>query len=202
MGLGECVRENGVEPERYYRSWGGKPSTLILRHRDHTIDAVTKARYHRFLSGHLSIQFPTRAEESADEGAADEVYQSAVKWLLNKTRDTKEYALLFKENVSYGFRRNSTAIRPAAISIGVASAVYPILSNGVITSACSFSVDGLAKISGAEWVSVATSLGMCAVWLVFFTEESVKRAAYTYAETLLRACDTLPPAQTASTRSE
>jgi hypothetical protein len=27
-------------------------------------------------------------------------------WLLTQTRDTKTFSILFRENISYGFRRN------------------------------------------------------------------------------------------------
>ena len=39
--------------------------------------------------------------------------------------------------------------------------------------------------------SLIVSVVLIVSWLFFFTKSSVRTAAFTYAETLLRACDTL-----------
>src|SRR3954463_13984193 len=47
----DLCRESGKRLEqKMYCEWGGKPSTQLLRHRDSTIEGVTKRRYHTFLS--------------------------------------------------------------------------------------------------------------------------------------------------------
>lgn len=137
------VRELGKRLENsLYEGWGGKPTTQMLRHRDKTIDPVTKARYHTFCAKHLGVKFPTKAEEEADPVAADDMYQSATKWLLDQTRDTKKFQLLFDENVAYGFRRNCLGIKPFAIVISVVMFLWPLWTGEV------FSVHGFnfAKI--------------------------------------------------------
>ncbi|MEO8274487.1 MAG: hypothetical protein ABI620_10510, partial [Chloroflexota bacterium] len=77
-------REMGrrLEPN-LFEAWGGKPSTQLLRHRNSTIDSVTKKRYHTFLATKINTAFPDEAQEKANPIAADEVYQSAIRWLLN-----------------------------------------------------------------------------------------------------------------------
>src|SRR5712691_10712930 len=95
-----------LEP-KLYREWGGKPTTQLLRHRDTTLDPVTKRRYHAFLGAKIKEQFPEREKELSDAKGADDLYQSGVRWLKAKTHgDTN---LLFKENIAYGFRRNALA---------------------------------------------------------------------------------------------
>jgi len=58
----------------------------LLRHRDKTIDAITKRRYHSFLATKINHAFPDEAQERNNPDAADEAYQSGIRWLLNHTR--------------------------------------------------------------------------------------------------------------------
>ena len=110
------VRESGKRLEdSLFAEWGGKPTTLILRHLNETIDPVTKARYHAFLSEQINTRFPSKMDEEADPDAADATYQSAAKWLLDQTRDREKFALLFQENIAFGFRRNCLGIKPFAV---------------------------------------------------------------------------------------
>ena len=106
-----------------YREWGGKPTTQLLRHRDNTIEGVTKQRYHAFLAGKINVPFPDKNQEANNSVAADEVYQSGVRWLLNHTRpeDNKKFELIFKENVAYGFRRNALGVKPLGLVISAGS---------------------------------------------------------------------------------
>ena len=76
--------------EKLYREWGGKPTTQILRHRDGSIDSVTKRRYHAFLAAKINAAFPDTKQEKNDPAKADEAYQSGARWLLDHTRRRKE----------------------------------------------------------------------------------------------------------------
>jgi len=87
--------------------WGGKPSTVKLRHRD-----TTNQRPHeRTLPRHRASaaarsQVPNATEETADPVAADSVYEAFGDFLRERTRDTKKCRLVFEELMNYGFRRN------------------------------------------------------------------------------------------------
>src|SRR4051812_45725115 len=49
--ISNVCREFGKRLEiKLFAAWGGKPSTQMLRHRDRTIDRITKQRYHSFLA--------------------------------------------------------------------------------------------------------------------------------------------------------
>src|SRR5271163_4898840 len=79
-------REMGKRLEgRLYREWGGKPTTQLLRHRDDTIDSVTKRCYHAFLAARINAAFPDTEQEKSDPAKADETYQSGARWLLGHT---------------------------------------------------------------------------------------------------------------------
>ena len=58
--------------ERLFQRWGGKPTTQLLRHRDKTIDAVTKRRYHSFLASKINHSFPDEEQERNNPEAADQ----------------------------------------------------------------------------------------------------------------------------------
>lgn len=186
------VRELGKRiEESLFREWGGKPTTQLLRHRDNTIDPITKARYHLFLAKHMSIAFPTNAEEEADPTRVDDVYQSATKWLLDRTRDKKTFELLFEENIAFGFRRNCLGIKPLAIVICVVTFVWPLFLTNIFSKG-GLNIEKISSLSNGAWVSLGVSLLMLLIWVFFFTKETVKTAAFGYADFLFRACDILP----------
>jgi len=181
--------------ERLYSTWGGKPSTQLLRHRDPTIEGVTKRRYHAFLAGKINVPFPDKDQEASDPAAADDIYQSGVRWLLNHTRpeDGKKFDLLFKENVAYGFRRNALGVKPLGLILAVASLSWVLLAERILLSPDHRFVDTAAfsQMPEPAIASLVVSAIMVVVWVLFFTKASARTAAFTYAETLLRACDTL-----------
>jgi hypothetical protein len=178
-------RENGL-----FVAWGGKPTTQMLRHRDTTIDPVTKARYHSFLGKRLGVAFPTGERELGDPGAADEVYASGARWLLDRTRDTHKFPLLFKENVAYGFRRNCLGLKPLAVVIACGSILWVLLALNVVT-ARGIHAEGLLALPASARATIAVSVVLLIVWVLFVTKRTVRTAAFMYADLLLRACDVL-----------
>ena len=181
--------------EKLYRKWGGKPTTQLLRHRDPTIEGVTKRRYHAFLAGKINVPFPDRDQEASDPVAADDSYQSGVRWLLNHTRpeDGKKFDLIFKENVAYGFRRNALGVKPFGLVVAVASLLWVSVIERVFLNSGHQFIDlvALARMPEPATASLVVSAAMMVVWLLFFTRSSARTAAFTYAETLLRACDSM-----------
>ncbi len=190
-----CRELGGRLEKDLYREWGGKPSTQLLRHRVSTIEAVTKRRYHAILAAKINAPFPDPEQEASKPEVADETYQSGVSWLLGHTRpeDGKKFDLLFKENIAYGFRRNALGTKPLGVVIAIASLLWVLAKESVI----SFSTWRIVNV-GALWhvpepatASLIVSGIMAAAWMFFFTKSSVRTAAFTYAEMLLRACDIL-----------
>ncbi len=192
--LANICRERGkrLEP-KLFENWGGKPSTQLLRHRDKTIEGATKVRYHAFLSRRINTAFPDEAQELSNSGAADEVYQSGVRWLLNQTRDTEKFGLLFAENISYGFRRNALGLRPVAFVVAIVAMAWVLVVQGVISfsSTQPLNFAAFATMPSEAVVSIAASMTMLCIWILVVTESYVRTAAFAYAETLLRACDAL-----------
>lgn len=201
--LARIARNRGKRLEgELYAAWDGKPSTQLLRHRDTNIEAPTKKRYHAFLAEKIAIPFPTAEQESSDSMAADDIYQSGVRWLLNQTRDSKKFSLLFKENISYGFHRNALGIRPIGITISTATLVVSLLWGLGLIAFAESPKQALLETPLAVIVLLATSVIMLLVWILYINSENARMAAFSYAETLLRACDELGQSKTPSISKE
>lgn len=181
--------------EKLYREWGGKPTTQLLRHRDTSIESVTKQRYHGFLAGKINVAFPTKDQEDSNPPAADDVYQSGVRWLLNHTRpeDNRKFDLIFKENVAYGFRRNALGVKPFGVIVSIGSLLWVLAVEGVFFSPNHRLIEltAFSRMPEPATASLMVSAVMIVVWMLFFTKASARTAAFAYAETLLRACDSL-----------
>ncbi|MBW4473970.1 MAG: hypothetical protein KME45_26890 [Stenomitos rutilans HA7619-LM2] len=99
-----------------YKEWGGKPTTLMLRHSDNRIDTTTKTRLHNRLSEKVpDLHLPNPDEESNNPQDADLIYNSAVLWLRSNTQDNNKFLRLHEENISYGFRRNLMGLKPLGL---------------------------------------------------------------------------------------
>jgi len=190
-------REMGKRLEkRLFREWGGKPSTQILRHCDSLIDSVTKRRYHAFLAAKINSPFPDAEQEKHDPGKADETYQSGALWLLDHTRPDpgKQFDLLFRDNIAYGFRRNALGVKPLAITLAAVCLLWASLKEHVLFGASGkfFDWAALMQLSPAAIASLTVSGVMLLVWIFFFTTTSLRTSAFSFAQTLLRTCDVLP----------
>jgi hypothetical protein len=141
----------------------------------------------------LGSTLPTADTESADPRAADLAYEAATRVAIGKTRDTRNYPLLFKENIAYGFSRNLYALRSwgiLAAFIGIALA---------LTSAWHASHAGMPQL--IPWVCFALNAGALLVWLLHVDSDSVRIPAFSYAERLFEAIDAPAPARTPRKKS-
>lgn len=183
--LAHVLRERGrVLEKRLYAEWGGIPSTAWLRHRDQRLDPMTKARYFKFLEAHVpELNLPTAEQEEANPEAADHAYSSAVKWLIEHTRDTKKFKLLFEENVGYGFRRNTLAGKSFALFI---LAVLMMLAVWIVHKRYRFVIENV----DTEVVAACVLLVVAGVaWISLVTKNWVKDGADAYVKALLASCE-------------
>jgi hypothetical protein len=179
-----CRSAGKTAEQKLFTAWGGIPTTIMLRHRDVYFDPITKGRYHRFVAKNIEgWAAPSAEEELHDPHEADKKYDSAVRWLLEYTRDQKQYPLLFKENISYGFRRNCYGIKWLAASL----ALLPIA-----VFIPNFVIDGSSYIDGSTpnaWVLICLSALMFFWWIFVVKDAWVKDAAIGYAVRLFAACE-------------
>lgn len=191
--LGRISRDAGKRlQDRLFTKWGGAPTTQLLRFRDPLFDRHTKERFHRILAVGLGKSMPTADEELADPVAADEAYRAASMWLIGQTRDAKAFPLVFKENIAFGFQRNSLGIRPYGITVATICIAWPLIHAKALLVTQPFVVaDRLENVAAGEAVTIVVSIVMMIVWFVFLTESAAKRTAFSYAERLLQSCDHL-----------
>lgn len=199
--LSEIARSAGkkIEPG-LIDSWGGWPTTVMLRHSDTTLPLPTKARYHGFLSAQLpGLQMPSAQFEAADQRSADAIYSSGVQWIREKTRGT-DFGLLLKENASYGFRRNMLGLKPVAILLSVGTmATAVLLGRSEKFPEWPNTIHNLTQwmIHSIRWEGQIAALfagAVCVTWLVVVRPSWVKEAADDYAKALLGSCDRLAAA--------
>ncbi len=184
--LSQLGRDKGKSKESFlYTFWGGKPTTQILRHNNEFLDKVTKARYHKLLSQKIDdIHIPTYDEETRSPDIADQTYDSCAKFLISKTRDTKKHYLLFKENVSYGFRRNLWGMKSwALIIIAFCFIFHMYWATNCFTT--------LSISSKSDIIIVAFLLFLTYFWILIVTKDWIKLIAFAYAERLYETLNEL-----------
>jgi hypothetical protein len=187
FALADLARRKGkrIEP-RLYEKWGGKPTTIMLRHRDTALDAGTKGQYHQFLAGKVGAHCPTAADEQTRLADSDAFYERCGSWLRENTRDTKKFKLLFDENVTYGFRRNLFALRYPALLIDAAILV------GCGIAFWQRGAFGIDDPMGAKLTFIGGFAIFHAAYIFYSaTEQGVREAAQQYARQLLLCCETL-----------
>jgi hypothetical protein len=183
--IAKVARERGkVIQGNLLEEWGGFPSSIYLKHSDATIDERTKKRYHNYLSKNIShINLPTDKEELENPDLYKKEYNSAIQWLLEKTRDTNKYHLLYQDNINYGFSRNMLGIKPFGI-------IFTLISI-VINCFCIYQnkYSSLFELPPKAWLSFIISMFFILLWIVFVRKNWVKSTAAAYARTLLATCE-------------
>lgn len=186
--IASVARRWGRSTERrLYALWGGKPTTIMLRHRDDALDSSTKARRHAALSAReAGWTAPSPEEERADPSAADEKYDGAVTWLLEQTRDARRFPLVIKENIAYGFARNLRGLRP----LGLIAAAATLAA--VITVAAPYY---WGSVPWTIWAAGGVAATAITAWAFLVNDRAVRDAAEGYARALLGAIDNLGAAE-------
>ncbi|GAB2812296.1 hypothetical protein GCM10027276_11480 [Comamonas piscis] len=190
--LASVARVRGKKLEdRLVQEWGGMPTTLALRHRDQTLDSISKRRYHNVIASKLGIAMPTAEEEAADPAKADDTYVGATKRLRELTRSNK--SLLLKENIAYGYHRNMLAMKPIGIVTCVIGLFYGLVLAGVVElDPLATNLVNLARPGLAAAMTLMISVALLASWLFYFDADAVKRIGFAYAERLFECLPSLP----------
>jgi hypothetical protein len=193
--LSRIARDAGRRiQDQLFTAWSGAPTTQILRHRNVRIDGHTKKALHAKLSVLTGVAMPSPRIEQDDPAGADEAFRAVVLWLIKHTRDTQRFALLFKENINFGFQRNALGLRWVGAAIATLSAAWILVAAGVINSTSPYHhVERWQALNVPMGASLLISLAMLAVWLVAITPGAAKRTGFAYAERLIECTDVLTP---------
>jgi hypothetical protein len=180
-----------IEP-RLLQSWGGWPTTILLRHSDNTIDIHTKQRYHGSLAKLApNLPLPSVASERRNLSKADDVYRSLTKKLLEKRRGEK-YRLVSDANAEYGFRRNMLGLKPWAIGVGGIVAGLILLVWWFPYRAYPISELILETDLGKRWkiyLLFPGDLAAISFWIFYVRESWVRQSAFDFAHALFRTLE-------------
>lgn len=192
FALANVVRGLGkAKEEQLVADWGGMPTTIMLRHRDTTLEGPTRALYHQLIEAKLGQQMPTAAMEQQDPAAADDAYKAAVRQLRELTRG-KQYSLLLKENIAYGFHRNMYGARVLGWTTSTLGILIGLVLSKVVTLVpAAVHPEALAEPSLSGVLTLGIALPVWLSWL-YFGPKQVRRIANVYAERLFEALRTIP----------
>lgn len=183
--LGKLVREGGRKAQnKLLQKWGSFPTTLYLSHLNNKIDIKTKKRYHDYLNKNIQgLELPSQDEEIKNPKCSQGKYESAVKWLLENTRDTKKFPLLYQDNINYGFSRNMLGIKPLGIVISIISLALDFYL------LYSLNYQSITEVNINIIISIVISFAIIIIWIFFVKEKWVKSTSAAYARTLLSTCE-------------
>jgi hypothetical protein len=182
------VRDLGVAKQSaLWESWGGPPTAVKLRWANATND-VLHGKHLAAVQRATGVTMPSRSQEQTDPTAAEDAYEAAVHILREKTQKAADYPRVKTEVTNYGYRRNLYGCRPLGIGVAIL-AVIAELGLTFLVSRDALDLSPYLLLAGVG-VSVAT----LAVWIFWITPEFVRRDADRYAEALIAAASTVPPA--------
>lgn len=198
--LSRIARDAGKRIQNeLFDKWGGMPSVQLLRHRDTRIDPHTKEQWHTFLTKAFK-RMSTAAEEETDPESADQLYRGATVWMIEQTRDTKKHALLFKENIAFGFQRNALGLKPWGIAISVTCLIWVLANSKVIQFASPYlDIVQATQIEPPQIVCLCVVITFLLVWVFKVSEGAAERTAFAYAERLWQCCHHLKTPNKGST---
>jgi hypothetical protein len=176
-----------------FEEWGGAPTTQLLRHGNKHFDIHTKERFHKALSKALGKKMPTSSGEAADPSSADELYRAAAAWLINHTRDSKKFPLVFKENVAFGFHRNALGLRPFGIGVALACLIWGLVH--------AWFQSAFPNVPAPVLISFAYSVLILSMWIFVLNEAALKRTGFSYAERLIQSLDVMKSAASVSAKA-
>lgn len=182
--LAQIGRDNGkLKEKELFEYWGGKPTSMILRHSNDYLDSHTKNRLHSRLTQTIpNIKIPTNEEEQENRQAADKIYDSCTKYLISKTRDSNKYHLLLNENINYGFRRNLWGMKTWALPI-----IFICMFILLLTATKTFTT--IETINNGDYILFSIYTLLIMIWIFIIKKDWIKLPAFAYAERLFETLD-------------
>jgi hypothetical protein len=184
--VAKLARELGFKRQKQLLiEWGNFPSIVYLRLRDNKIDLVTKQRYHNYLNENVEgIKLPSNMDDELNnQDFYEQQYTSAIKWLLENTRDQQIYSILYQDNINYGFSRNMLGIKPMGFTFSILSLfinLYFVYQE--------YNLD-LNLIPLKIWMLLIINIALIISWLFFVKKNWVKSSSEAYARSLLATCE-------------
>ena len=168
-----------------FASWGGMPTTAMLRFRDDRLNPITKQVYRDRLT-RLGPKFPIPDEEEEKRGHAEaEVKIAAAMDEIRRLAKKKEAKTVHRENINYGAARNALGLK----SYGLGSCAL-----AVVTLCVEIALREQKLPTPLDLVELLAIVSIGATWVFAFTPQRVCHHAEAYALALFEAIDDLVPA--------
>src|SRR6266536_3352580 len=148
----QLVRRAGRRKEpALWASWGGAPTTQLLRFRGASNRVMVTRRHDQLARLLPDMVLPDEQAESTDPQRADQHYETAVRALIERTLDTKRFARVFDELCQYGFCRNLWGCRRVGLwTAGLGLAATGLLGLLSALKVVEASMLGLALAAGVD----------------------------------------------------
>lgn len=171
----EAKLASNATPEQWHR---GNPD----------VPEGSKDRFRTFVAGQLKQAAPTAEEERADARRANDFYLTANAWLRARTsQDTRTFAILFGENITYGYRRNLLGLKPISLLVNLIVLVF-------CASVLWFRPPYFASLADLDekLVIIIVAAILHSAYLLFAVgKKAVWDASRVYGRQLILSCDTL-----------
>jgi hypothetical protein len=109
-----------------WNTWGGAPTTRLLRTRDTTVSAVQRDVWRRAIEAITGVVLLSAADEINDTTLADDTIRTAVDQTRLLGQDAR-FLLVKTENIQYGFERNLYGFRWIGRTISIACTAVVVL---------------------------------------------------------------------------
>lgn len=141
------------------------PAQQYLLPSDTTLEKMTKDRYYRFFENKIAM------------------VETAVTWLIAKTRDVTQFSLINEENINFGTSYNLLGVKAYALG-------FAILNLGINIVSIVLKRKEILSLSYEVLISAAIiTLLFIMIWCFIINKKLVKRCGRNYAKALLSACD-------------
>ena len=167
-----------------FASWGGMPTTAMLRFCDARLNPQTKGIYRDRLTrlGH-AFPIPTEAQERADPADADIKIAAAMSEVRERAK-RQGIKAVHRENINYGAARNAYGLKPFGLTMTVLS---------LVLLATLVALRGGFQATPLELLLAAIILVIGGAWIFFCTAANVLHHAEAYALALFEAIDAVVP---------
>ena len=182
------VRELGKSyEEKLYKKLGGKPTTIILRFTDGTVDSVAKTKYHKWLNNNIpDLKLPVSKQEEDADTQSDAKYEGAARYLRTYANSHREqFPRVYQELKKYNYWRNIYGCKLYVLLLYGALAVREMLI------ADKFSIADVFLNPIPKYPILLVLIGWSLVFCLIVTRKTVTRNAFDYAKTLIEIVDEL-----------
>lgn len=184
FAFADVARRTGYYVERQL----GTRATPEQWHRGNPdIPEGIKDRYRAFIAGKIKLPPPTIDDERNDLARANDFYLTAATWLRDHTRDHRTFAILFGENITYGYRRNLLGLKPVALIINT---IVLAASVAILVYRPPYFV-ALQDLDEKLFVVIVAVVLHSAHMILAVGKEGVREASRIYGKQLIFSCETL-----------